>query len=39
MTTQDYAVAITLFLAIALMCSLLFRLLDIRKPAAVTGAR
>ena len=38
-STADYAVAITLLLAIAMMCVVLFRLLDISKPESTEHAR
>ncbi len=38
-TVADYAVAIALLTAIALMCVVLFRLLDVRPPDAVREAR
>ena len=39
MTTADYAVAVTLMVAIAMMCLVLFRLLDIRHPDHVMASR
>lgn len=39
LTAADHAVAVTLLLAIAIMCLVLFRLLDIRPPAERDVAR
>lgn len=39
MTSADYAVAVSLLVAIAMMCLVLFRLLDIRQPAHVIARR
>lgn len=39
MTAADYAVAATLMVAIAMMCLVLFRLLDIRQPDHVIAGR
>ena len=39
MTAADHAVAVTLLIAIAIMCVVLFRLLDIRPPEESDAAR
>lgn len=38
-TMADYSVVITLFVAIAMMCLVLFRLLDLRHPEHAQGKR